>query len=221
MQLKVYVGGISWNIDDQGLLDAFSQFGQCEATIMKDKYTGRSRGFGFVTYQSAEECTRAIEEMNGKCRVFCPAPGRVGNLEALCSGPAHDHGISCMCSALSCIHAYTLVCIRSNAMQARSWMVGPLHATTLARRRTTKLRRREQGKEAAVVMALAVAARKWLAMSKTCDYAAATLRDGRHSVWRQQGQFGLTSVVSCPWYSQNGARCVVILFHSRDCLCVC
>ena len=108
MQLKVYVGGISWNIDDQGLLDAFSQFGQCEATIMKDKYTGRSRGFGFVTYQSAEECTRAIEEMNGKCRVFCPPPGRVGNLETLCSGPAHDHGISCMCSAPSC---YT--CIHS------------------------------------------------------------------------------------------------------------
>ena len=173
MQLKVYVGGISWNIDDQGLLDAFSQFGQCEATIMKDKYTGRSRGFGFVTYQSAEECTRAIEEMNGKCRVFCPTPGRVGNLEALCSGLAHDHGISCMCSAPSCIHAYTTrVCIRSNAIQARSWMVGPLHATTLARRRTTKLRWREQGKEAAVVMAVAVAARKWLAMSKACDYAA-------------------------------------------------
>ena len=206
MQLKVYVGGISWNIDDQGLLDAFSQFGQCEATIMKDKYTGRSRGFGFVTYQSAEECTRAIEEMNGKCRVFCPPPGRVGNLETLCSGPAHDHGISCMCSALSCIHAYTLVCIRSNAMQARSWMVGPLHATTLARRRTTKLRWREQGKEAAVVMAVAVAvaARKWLAMSKACDYAAACYADFErwcdyaaayysdfercgHSVWRQQG----------------------------------
>ena len=50
-QLKVYVGGISWNIDDKALLDAFSPFGQCEAHIMVDKYTGRSRGFGFVTFQ--------------------------------------------------------------------------------------------------------------------------------------------------------------------------
>jgi len=60
------VGGLSWNIDDQGLLDAFSPYGQCEAKVMVDKYTGRSRGFGFVTYQTPEECAAAIEGMNGK-----------------------------------------------------------------------------------------------------------------------------------------------------------
>ena len=141
---RLYVGGISWNIDDQGLRDVFSQFGQCEATIMKYK-NNRSRGFGFVTYQSAEGCTRAIEEMNGKCCMFCPAHARVGNSETLCSGPAHDHGISRMCSAPSSIHAYTRVCMRSNAIQGRSWMVRPLHASTLGSRRTTKLQRREQG----------------------------------------------------------------------------
>jgi len=65
-QLKTYVGGLSWNIDDQGLLDAFSPYGQCEAKVMVDKYTGRSRGFGFVTFQTPEECAAAIEGMNGK-----------------------------------------------------------------------------------------------------------------------------------------------------------
>lgn len=65
-ELKVYVGGISWNIDDQGLLEAFSEFGQCEAKIMVDKYTGRSRGFGFVTYQDPAACSAAIEAMNGR-----------------------------------------------------------------------------------------------------------------------------------------------------------
>jgi len=62
----VYVGGISWNIDDQGLLEAFTEFGQCEAKIMVDKYTGRSRGFGFVTFQDPAQCSAAIEAMNGK-----------------------------------------------------------------------------------------------------------------------------------------------------------
>jgi hypothetical protein len=51
VQLKAYVGGVSWNIDDQALHEAFARFGECEAKIMQDKYTGRSRGFGFVTYQ--------------------------------------------------------------------------------------------------------------------------------------------------------------------------
>jgi cold-inducible RNA-binding protein len=65
-ELKVYVGGLSWNVDDQGLAAAFAPFGECEAHVMIDKYTGRSRGFAFVTYQTPEACQAAIEAMNGK-----------------------------------------------------------------------------------------------------------------------------------------------------------
>ena len=62
----MYVGGLSWNVDNQGLSEAFAPFGECEAHVMTDKYTGRSRGCAFVTYQTPEACKAAIEAMNGK-----------------------------------------------------------------------------------------------------------------------------------------------------------
>lgn len=67
MAKKLYVGGISWGTTEDALRDAFSQAGAVEsATIIKDKMSGRSKGFGFVEMTNDEEADKAIEMWNGK-----------------------------------------------------------------------------------------------------------------------------------------------------------
>ncbi|MEK7658625.1 MAG: RNA-binding protein [Patescibacteria group bacterium] len=67
MAKKLYVGGLSYNTTDATLKDAFAQAGTVEsATIIIDKMTNRSKGFGFVEMSSDEEATKAIEMLNGK-----------------------------------------------------------------------------------------------------------------------------------------------------------
>ena len=64
---KVYVGNLSWNTTDDGLAQAFSPFGQLtDYIVMKDRDTGRSRGFGFVTFMTQQEADAAIMSMNEK-----------------------------------------------------------------------------------------------------------------------------------------------------------
>jgi len=66
MSNKLFVGGLSWDTDDTGLRDAFQPFGDVrEAKVITDRDTGRSRGFGFVTYANDSEAGAAIEAMNG------------------------------------------------------------------------------------------------------------------------------------------------------------
>lgn len=66
MSKKLFVGGLSWGTTDDGLHSAFSQFGEIiEAKVITDRETGRSRGFGFVTFASDEGATKAISEMDG------------------------------------------------------------------------------------------------------------------------------------------------------------
>ncbi|MCL4361236.1 RNA-binding protein [Candidatus Dependentiae bacterium] len=66
MNRKVFVASLSWNTDGNSLSKHFSQAGTVEeAVIVKDKETKRSRGFGFVTFASAEEANRAIKELDG------------------------------------------------------------------------------------------------------------------------------------------------------------
>jgi len=66
MTRKLFVGGLSWNTNDDGLRQAFSSFGDIdEAKVILDRETGRSRGFGFVTFLDATSARSAIEEMNG------------------------------------------------------------------------------------------------------------------------------------------------------------
>ncbi|KAK2658074.1 hypothetical protein Ddye_011126 [Dipteronia dyeriana] len=63
---RVYVGNLSWGVDDQALETLFSEQGKVvEAKVVYDRESGRSRGFGFVTYNSSEEVDSAIESLNG------------------------------------------------------------------------------------------------------------------------------------------------------------
>ncbi|KAI4317360.1 hypothetical protein L6164_025233 [Bauhinia variegata] len=64
---KLFVGGLSYGVDDQSLRDAFSNFGDVvEARVITDRDTGRSRGFGFVNFTSNESAGSALAAMDGQ-----------------------------------------------------------------------------------------------------------------------------------------------------------
>ena len=64
---KVFVGGLSWNTDESSLTQSFEQVGEvAEVNIIKDRETGRPRGFGFVTFASSDDAQRAVERFDGK-----------------------------------------------------------------------------------------------------------------------------------------------------------
>lgn len=64
---KLYVGNLPWSVNDQSLKEMFAQFGEItEAVIISDKYTGRSKGFGFVTFANEADAEKAIAEMANK-----------------------------------------------------------------------------------------------------------------------------------------------------------
>jgi len=66
MSKKLFVGSLSWDTNDDGLQAAFSPFGEItEATVISDRHSGRSRGFGFVTFVDDEAADKAIAELNG------------------------------------------------------------------------------------------------------------------------------------------------------------
>ncbi len=67
MSNKLFVGNLSFNTTEPQLRDAFSEFGAVnEINLMMDRETGRPRGFGFVTMNSAEEAQAAITGLSGK-----------------------------------------------------------------------------------------------------------------------------------------------------------
>ncbi|MFH1226088.1 MAG: RNA-binding protein [bacterium] len=67
MSKKLYVGGLSYNTDEQTLNSFFAQAGTVEsATIITDKMSGRSKGFGFVEMATDEEAQNAIDTLNGQ-----------------------------------------------------------------------------------------------------------------------------------------------------------
>ena len=64
--MRLFVGNLSWSVTAKELRDTFSKFGEVEdARIIKERSSGRSRGFGFVTFCDAEEGNRALENLNG------------------------------------------------------------------------------------------------------------------------------------------------------------
>ncbi|CAN7008871.1 unnamed protein product [Brassica oleracea var. botrytis] len=63
---RVYVGNLSWGVDDMALESLFGEQGKVvEARVIYDRDSGRSKGFGFVTYNSAQEVQNAIQTLNG------------------------------------------------------------------------------------------------------------------------------------------------------------
>ncbi len=65
--MNIYVGNLSQDVTEDELREAFEAFGQVESTnIIKDRFTGESRGFGFVQMPSENEARSAIEGMNNK-----------------------------------------------------------------------------------------------------------------------------------------------------------
>lgn len=67
MSNKLFIGSLSWDTDDRGLREAFEQYGEVtDAKVITERDTGRSRGFGFVTFASADSARDAVDGMNGQ-----------------------------------------------------------------------------------------------------------------------------------------------------------
>ncbi|GAB2210017.1 hypothetical protein Droror1_Dr00015267 [Drosera rotundifolia] len=67
MSTKLFVGGLSWNTNDDTLGSAFSSFGEVtEARVIVDRDSGRSRGFGFVNFTTEESASSAMSAMDGQ-----------------------------------------------------------------------------------------------------------------------------------------------------------
>ena len=64
--MKLYIGNLPWKVDDNGLKEMFASYGAEEANVISDKFSGRSKGFGFVTIADDASANKAIEEMNEK-----------------------------------------------------------------------------------------------------------------------------------------------------------
>ncbi|TNM97771.1 hypothetical protein fugu_014017 [Takifugu bimaculatus] len=64
---KLFIGGLSFETNEESLAEAFGKYGTIEKVdVIRDKETGRSRGFGFVKYESVEDAKDAMTAMNGK-----------------------------------------------------------------------------------------------------------------------------------------------------------
>ena len=66
MSKKLFVGSLSWDTNDESLRNAFSAHGEIsEAVVVSDRDTGRSRGFGFVTFEDDDAADKAVAALNG------------------------------------------------------------------------------------------------------------------------------------------------------------
>jgi len=66
MSVKLFVGGLSWDTTEDGLRQAFSEFGDIDSVrILTNRDTGKSRGFGFVEYKEKTAAEDAVQKLNG------------------------------------------------------------------------------------------------------------------------------------------------------------
>ena len=66
MSKKLFVGSLPWSVNDEGLKQVFTPFGKVvSATVVSDRRSGRSKGFGFVEMENDSEAKAAIEALNG------------------------------------------------------------------------------------------------------------------------------------------------------------
>ena len=64
--MNIYVGNLSYGVDDNDLQTLFEEFGTVESSkVIADKYNGRSKGFGFVSMENHDEANEAIKQLNG------------------------------------------------------------------------------------------------------------------------------------------------------------
>lgn len=75
--VKLYVGNLSWGMDDASLGDLFGEYDASEMTVVKDNESGRSRGFGFVTLADQASADKAIAELDGVVRAPPPQSSRI------------------------------------------------------------------------------------------------------------------------------------------------
>ena len=65
--MNIYVGNLSYDVTEDDFRELFVSFGEVEsATIIMDRYSGKSKGFGFVEMPNGDEAERAIQELNGE-----------------------------------------------------------------------------------------------------------------------------------------------------------
>lgn len=64
--MNIYVGNLDYKVNEDDLKNVFEEYGQVsDAVVISDKFSGRSKGFGFVTMENQAEAQKAIEELNG------------------------------------------------------------------------------------------------------------------------------------------------------------
>lgn len=67
MSTKIYVGNLPFSVTQEKLKELFEPFGDIEeAVVISDRFSGRSKGFGFVTFTDKKDADKAVEDMNGK-----------------------------------------------------------------------------------------------------------------------------------------------------------
>ena len=66
VSVRLFVGNLAWSVDAQCLRKLFQDVGPVvDARVIKERESGRSRGFGFVTFETEDDATRALETFNG------------------------------------------------------------------------------------------------------------------------------------------------------------
>lgn len=64
--MNIFVGNLNYNLQEEDLKEIFEEYGELDSVkLITDKFTGRSKGFGFIEMPNAEEANKAIEDLNG------------------------------------------------------------------------------------------------------------------------------------------------------------